>query len=81
MFTTLMIVSLDQGKLHPAPRSIGQFDAHLLRDIGYDENAEAAGVRNSRSGLKALLQRGFALTWFPSLPQRSGCIEPDCAAV
>ena len=34
MFSTLMIVSMDQGNLRPAPRRIGQFDAHLLGDIG-----------------------------------------------
>jgi hypothetical protein len=33
MLSPLMILSLDQGKLAPAPRSLGQFDARLLTDI------------------------------------------------
>jgi len=33
MLSSLMILSLDQGKLTPAPRSVGQFDARLLEDI------------------------------------------------
>ncbi len=33
MLSPLMILSLDQGKLTTAPPSVGQFDAHLLKDI------------------------------------------------
>lgn len=33
MLSPLMILSLDQGKLTPAPRSVGPFDARLLEDI------------------------------------------------
>lgn len=33
MLSPLMILSLDQGKISPAPRSVGQFDARLLTDI------------------------------------------------
>lgn len=33
MLSPLMILSLDQGRLSPAPRSVGQFDARLLTDI------------------------------------------------
>lgn len=33
MLSPLMILSLDQGKPTPAPRSVGPFDAHLLEDI------------------------------------------------
>ena len=71
MFTTLMIVSLDQGKLDMGSRRIGQFDAWLLRDIGHDEDVEASTATGARAGMKALLQRWFALKWFPSRPERT----------
>jgi len=33
MLSPLMILSLGQGKLTPAPRSVGPFDTRLLEDI------------------------------------------------
>jgi hypothetical protein len=41
MFSTMMIVSKDQGSLRGAPMSIGQFDTRLLTDIGYPERLVA----------------------------------------
>jgi hypothetical protein len=41
MLSTLMVLSLDQGKLATSRRSIGQFDARLLDDIGYEPNSPA----------------------------------------
>jgi hypothetical protein len=41
MFSTMMIVSKDQGSLRGAPMSIDQFDTRLLTDIGYPERLVA----------------------------------------
>jgi len=50
MLTTLTIVSLNQGSLNTALRAIGQYDAHLLEDIGYGSaHAESQMRRRART--------------------------------
>lgn len=44
MLTTLMILSPDQGRLAPAPRRIGQFDARLLEDLGFATDTQAVAA-------------------------------------
>lgn len=60
MFTTLMIVSLDQGRLDLGRRRIGQFDAHLLRDIGYEECAVPHPKQEARHRARAVVRRWLA---------------------
>ena len=52
MLTSLSIVSLNQGNLNSSPRSIGQFDAHLLDDIGYGSAPALPQIRR-RAGIFA----------------------------
>ncbi len=52
MLTSLSIFSLNQGNLNAARRSIGQFDAHLLDDIGYG-SASALPQTSRRAGIFA----------------------------
>lgn len=87
MFSTLMTISTEQGKLSPSPRSIGAFDAHLLDDIDYDAKL-AMGARHRtaltpRLGL-ALPIAGAGHGLPTTLARSSPCIRiggASCSAV
>ncbi|GAA3084982.1 hypothetical protein GCM10010520_34450 [Rhizobium viscosum] len=61
MLSPLMILSLDQGKLTSAPRSVGQFDARLLEDIAdcIAEPAMPAPAGPQTAGLVAIVREGL----------------------
>ena len=59
MLSPLTILSPDQGKLTPAPRSVGQFDARLLADIAdCIAEPEAPASAGSRVAAMAAFLRG-----------------------
>lgn len=71
MLSPIMILSLDQGKLTPAPRSVGPFDTRLLEDIAdciaEPENPASAGSR--AAGVLAFIRR--SLRFWPADPSLS----------
>jgi hypothetical protein len=54
MLSTLMIISLDQGKLNPMSRSRGAFDVKLDGDIA---SARARSAQGEAAGRRPALQR------------------------
>ena len=69
MLSPLMILSLDQGKLTPAPRSVGPFDTRLLEDIAdciaEPEVPSSAGPQTA--GLMAFIRKSLRF-WPRTLP-------------
>jgi CRISPR/Cas system CMR subunit Cmr4 (Cas7 group RAMP superfamily) len=59
MLSPLMILSLDQGKLAPAPRSVGPFDARLLEDVAdcIAEPKVPAAADPQTAGLMAFIRK------------------------
>lgn len=75
MLSPLMILSLDQGKLTPAPRSVGPFDARLLEDITdcFAEPEVPASAHPRTAGVLAFIRN--SLRFRPASPSLSAQLK------
>lgn len=76
MLSPLMILSLDQGRPAPAPRSVGQFDARLLEDIAdcIAEPEVRASADPKIAGMIAFIRK--SLRNWPAIPGYGLLLRP-----